>query len=280
MRKILISLMALAAMGAGAQEVAEQIGVPSRLEVINGKVVKVLLQQADGSNITFRVFNTTKDITVNQSKIKSLTFYPKYEPEVIQQKFNDGDYDGVVAALEPVMEPYCSYMAISNNMQSAFCLLMEAYQEQGNFPAARKFAEILLSTGNADLVLKGQVNIALVALADGDLETAETLRGEVASEAAGLYLQSCIERAQNQPKAAIQTATDVIAKHGNDMDWLPPTELLCARLYLDMAMTNSADSVARQVQKLYTGTHIAKDAERLRSGLVRADVEGKAVEQP
>ncbi|MCF7817153.1 MAG: hypothetical protein K9M54_04665 [Kiritimatiellales bacterium] len=276
MKRLLISLVALCALAApGQEEAAVPPGVPARLEVANGKVVKVFLQSCAGSNITFRVLNSDKDITTDPAKIKSLTFYPKYDAAATEQSFNGGDYPAVLATLAPVMEPFMDYMSVSNNMQPAFCMLLDAYRESGDWTQVRESAAVLMATGNPALVIKGQIDTALAALAAGDVSAAETLRAAVDSEAAGLYLQACIERARQEPKTAIQTATDVIAKHGNDMDWLPSTELLCTRLYLDMAMTNSADSTARQVQKLYAGTHIAKDAERLRSGLVRTTDETK-----
>ena len=82
------------------------------------------------------------------------------------------------------------------------------------------------------------------------------------SEAAKLYLLACVQRVQNEPKKAIQTVTSIIAEHGNDVEWLAPSELLSAQIYLDMAMTNSAVNTARQVMNMYAGTYVSGDAAR------------------
>ncbi|MCF7847901.1 MAG: hypothetical protein K9M45_03535 [Kiritimatiellales bacterium] len=271
MNRLMGSLFLLFAIGVMAQDEVAQTGVPARLEVINGKVVKALLQQQNGSNITFQIFKSDQDITVDQSKIKSLTFYPKYDAEAVVTNFNAGDYAAVLAKLGPVMEPYRDYMAVSNNMQSALCMLVDAYRESGDFSNVWNVAETLISTGNPGLVLQGQVNLALAALADGDFQTSEKIHGEVESEAAGLYLQACMQRAQGEPKKAIKTITRVIAEHGNDVEWLAPSEWLGAQLYLDMAMTNSAANTARQVMNIYAGTHISGDAAKLYNQLQPTD---------
>ncbi len=119
------------------------------------------------------------------------------------------------------------------------------------------------------MVQRGQVNLALAAIDGGDLPAAEKIRGEIASEAAGLYLQACIEQAQQRPKDAIKTISLNILDHANDVEWLGPSELLCAYLYLDMVSsnsvvtTNSALNTARQVKNIYAGTPVAAEAEKL-----------------
>ncbi len=96
---------------------------------------------------------------------------------------------------------------------------------------------------------------------------AETFRSEVESEAAGLYLQACIERAKGETRLAIWTLCGVIADYGNDLDWMPPSELLAARLYLDDGMTNSAANTARQVESIYGGSNVASEAQKFKDSL-------------
>lgn len=269
MKRIWISLIALVAMGAVAQEPETQSGTPAMLEAINGKQARVFLQRLEDGKLTFQAYKSTKDMTVPASKIKSLTFYPKYDAEAVEQQFNAGDYSNVLSTLDPLMESFWEYMTVENNLRDAFCMLMDAYYKNGDFPKTRKAAGILLESGDPKLVQRGQANIALVAIAENDLETAKKIRGEVTSEAAGLYLQACIERAEQRPKDAIKTVSDIIIYHANDVEWLAPSELLCAYLYVDMLgansviTTNSALHTARQVKNIYAGSSVAADAEKL-----------------
>lgn len=271
MKGLLIGLAILAAAGTSiAQEGDEVIpsGVPALLEAPNGKKVRVFLQEMRGSNLVFRALKSTKDVTVPAHKIPSLEFFPKYDAKTIHGYFNRADYEAVAGALGYDMSTYWDYMVISNNLRDDFIMLMEAYREDGKLEQSRRAAELLTHVSDERVAEKANVNLALIALAENNVDKAKAIQSELKSEAAKLYLQVCIERALKEPKKAIQTAAQVVEKFGNNMDWLPPTELLSARLYLDMGMTNSAAMTARQVGSLYAGTHIAGDAEKFGSGLV------------
>ena len=279
MKRILTSLLVLASMGAMAQEKATQAGTPAKLEAINGKQIQVFLQSQKDGKLTFQPRKSTKNISVGIEKINSLTFFLKYDEASVEKSFNEGDYLTVTSTLGPLMEPFWEYMVVENNLRDAFCFLMDANRELGEFAKVRKAANILVASGNTELEQRGQVNLALIALAENDRQTTEKIRGEISSEAAGLYLQACLERADGQPKVAIQTVVKIIANHANDIDWLAPSELLCAYLYIDMVgsnsviTTNSALNTARQVKNIYDGTHVAADAKKF-----WAELGGEAIE--
>ncbi len=282
MKRIWISLVALIAMGAVAQEKEVQSGTPALLEAINGKQARVFLQSLEDRTLTFQPFKSTKNISVGIEKISSLTFYPKYDEVAVETSFNEGDYSAVVSTLGPLMEPFWDFMVVDNNLSGVFCMLMDAYRESGEFSMVRKAAGILLESGDSELVQRGQVNTALAAIADSDLPAAKKIRSEVASEAAGLYLQACIERAEQRPTDAIKTVSGIIIDHANDVEWLAPSELLCAYLYVDMLenssviTTNSALNTARQVKNMYSGTSVAADAEKLWVSLGGPELEAAA----
>ena len=143
----------------------------------------------------------------------------------------------------------------------------------------KKAAALLIASGDPALMQRGQVFLALAAIAGGDIQTALGIRSEVASEAAGLYLQACIEQAEQRPKDAIKTISLNILDHANDVEWLGPSELLCAHLYLDMVSsnsvvtTNSALNTARQVKNIYAGTYVAANAKNLWTSLGGPEIE-------
>ena len=270
MKRILISLVALVAVcsAQGQKKVSEpQPGIPAILEANNGKKARVFLQRVEGGKVIFQPYKSTKEIAVDTSKVKRLEFVLKYDSEGVAQAFIDGNYAVVVATLEPLLQTYAPYMVVDNNLRDVFSMLMKAYRENGELSKARTAATALMESGDPVLVERGLVIMALAAIAENDLPSAERIQSKVVSEAGSLYLKASIEQAKGEPKAAIQTVVSIIAEHGNDMEWLPPAELLCARLYLDMGMTNSAVHTARQVEHMYAGTHIAADAKKLRAPL-------------
>jgi hypothetical protein len=141
---------------------------------------------------------------------------------------------------------------------------MKARYGLGEYGKVRICADYMVAnTFDYRQAMKGRIYQALCAIAEGDFQTSENLFDEIESEAAKLYLQACTQRAQGDPKAAMQTVIDIIAEHGNDVEWLGPGELLSANLYLDLALTNSALNTARQVKNMYAGSNIGGDGAKL-----------------
>lgn len=85
------------------------------------------------------------------------------------------------------------------------------------------------------------------------------------SPAEKLYIKAVAERKSGDPKQAVQTAAQIVALHADDADWLAKSEMLCAELYWELGLVDAADVTARQIQQLYAGTDVAKQAGALRS---------------
>lgn len=271
MKRVFLSLIILSATAISGRAI--QSGTPAEIEVATGKKVKGFLQSLENDILTFHPARSSKEYPAPVDKIKGLTFFPKYDAIAAEQSFNAGEYSDVIITLGPVMRPYWEYMAISNNLQAAFSMLVKSHLANEDFDQVQRAAEVLMESHLPDLLAQGQVYSALVEISatttnglvtTNGLAMAEKIRDELESEVAGLYLQACIERAKGEPRKAIWTICGVISDHGNDMDWMPASELLAANLYLDDGMTNSAANCARQVQSIYAGSNIASDAEKLR----------------
>lgn len=232
----------------------------------DGRAWRVFLVGNGGNQLTIRLEKSQANTTVGIADVDRLEIkYPKYDEALVQQRFNAADYPAVIAALEPVATPAADYMAVPNNLQEPFGLLMKAYYENGDISKAREASARLMSSPDVALRTMAQAYRALSAIAEGDMATAESIRAKMSAPAAQLYILACIQRAGGDPQKAIQTAVELIATHPNDMNWMPLTELLCAELYLEMGMPVSADATARQAQKLYLGTNVEKEALALRS---------------
>jgi hypothetical protein len=108
-------------------------------------------------------------------------------------------------------------------------------------------------------------NAALTALEAGQIQTAETLCSKITSPTAKLYVQARMEKAGGNSKRAIQTAAQVIALRSGEKEWLAQSELLIAQLYLELGLPDAADVTARQIQKLYAGMDVVKNADAVRS---------------
>jgi hypothetical protein len=241
-------------------------GAPAVLERNDGRAWRVYLQRIDGEAVVTRLENSSEERLFKMSDVLRLDFtHAPYDSAAVGARFREADYAAVIRTLAPAIAPYRNYAAISNNLEADFCLLMNAYLENGDFGKARELSDRLMTSRNPPVQVSAQVGRTLAALGESDLKTAGAIVPKIQNPAAQLYAQACVERAEKKPRAAIQTAVKLIAGHPNDMDWMPRTELLCAELYSEMGMTNAAAATARQTQKLYAGTNVEKEAQALRS---------------
>ena len=246
---------------------------PAILATKAGKALRVFLMSTDGASVEteFQKLRQKKSFTVKEIDMIRFTPPGLDENELIelektaQKLFQQADYEQLIAQVDPVTAPYGQYMSVSNNLQAVYGLLMRAYSRSGQHAQAAVAAENLIGTQDASLKLNALVCAALAAADRQDFAAAKAFKDQIKDPAAALYAQVAIERAEGASRDAIQTAVKVIAHHTDSRDWLPPTEILCAELYLDMGRTNSAEVTARQSAKMYAGTNIGEEANALRS---------------
>ncbi len=252
----------------------EQSGIPAKLTAANGKEFPVFLQALDDDKIVFQLYKRPNNQAVPVRLIAKIEFVAPIDSDGAEELFGVGDYQGMITKMrgefKPSLDDYWPFMAVENNFQDLFTMLMKAYLRTGNVSKANDAAEILLQNKNE--AVKGQAeSIALLAALGQDrIADAEGLLQTIKSAPGKLYLGACIERAKGHPFEAIQMITDLIAQYANDLSWMPQAELLCAHLYMDMGMTNSAINTARQVQNIYTHTDVGNDASKLHEELLLA----------
>ncbi len=236
------------------------------LHKIDGRAWRIFLIENKGDSLVIRLNKSKANTTTEIEEIDRLEIeYPEYDAALVQEQFNQADYAAVIAALEPVAAPVADYMGIPNNLQDAFGLLVRAYHWNGDLEKAKTAADQLMGSQNPELKILAQVIRSLSALTEDDLSIAKALQGKMDNPVAQLYTRACIEQTEGTPVRSIQTVVEMIAAHPNDKDWLPSAELLCAELYLEMGLTNSAEATARQTQLFYAGMNVEKEAQALRS---------------
>lgn len=255
------ALLALSAAG-------ELKGTTAIVERTDGRAWRVALQGVEGDQLIVRLENSSANRSFKLSDIARLEFTSgSYDISDVQSRFNTADYGAVIRTLGPVAALYMNYAFLPNNREADLGLLMKTLYRNGNFEQAAALSVQLAANPNMALQNSAKAYQALALLGAGDRTAAEEIRQKLTDPSAQLYLQACIERAESRPVDAIQTAVKLIAEHGNDMNWMPQTELLCAELYRELGMTNSAAAVARQTCKLYEGTNIGAEAQKLQTEL-------------
>jgi len=267
---ILTTFVALVTFAQAQDE--EQTGVPAKMEIITGKVIPVYLQSLVDGKLIFQIYKRPKDIPLGDiTKVARFDFLNPFDADGVIQLFNSGEYQAVVdkmmTELKPSVDEYWPFMAVDNNFQPGFSALLESYIELDDLDQAETAASALMQSKNPDIRVQGQSAAIKVALKQGNIEQAEKVLEEVDSTVGKLYLQACIERAKQNPKAAFLLVNQIIAEYPNDLQWMPQSEFLNAHLYMDIGLTNSAINTARQVKNIYGNSSVAVKARKLQAQL-------------
>lgn len=257
MKRILATLFMLVTVATIAHG-QEQSGIPAKLTAANGRQFPVFLQGMNNDKIVFQLYKKNQNREVPARLIRTIEFVGRLDTDGIEQLYNTGDYQGMINKMKMEMKPslddYWQFMIIENSLQDHFTMLMKAYLRVDDVSQASKAAAILLQNDAASVRGQAESIAILAALGEERVADAESMLDEVDSAPGKLYLGACIERAKGQYKVAIQRITELIAQYPNDLSWMPQAELLNARLYMDMAMTNSAIATARQVKAIYANS--------------------------
>ena len=237
----------------------------AKLTRADGRAWRVFLTGCTAEQLMYRLEKSPVEKTLPLSDVQSILIkLPKLDLEALRARLRAADYGGVISVLEPVVLAAGPYMAVSNNATPAFALLTKAYLRDGEPTKARDAAAQLLLSQDPGLKRSALEITAQAALEAGDLTAAKSGLEKMKDPAAKLYLTARIQRAEQQSKKAMQTVVELIASHPNNMEWMPQTETLCAELYIDLGMLESAAEVARQVEVLYPRSEFKVEAKALR----------------
>jgi tetratricopeptide (TPR) repeat protein len=230
----------------------------------DGRAWRVVLIGCDTNQLTYHLENDSTPKILPLPQVRSLEIkLPELDLRELNARLVSADYQGVVSELEPAVGAVAPYMVVPNNAVDAFALLTKAHLRNGDVKKALEAATNLQAVQDPKLKAFAADTMAQAALEQGDLAAAKQQVERLSDPAAALYLTARIQRAEQQSKDAMQTVIELIASHPNDHDWMPQTEYLCAQLYMDLDMLESAAEVARQVQVLYPGSEFKVEAERL-----------------
>jgi hypothetical protein len=107
-------------------------------------------------------------------------------------------------------------------------------------------------------------NAGNASLSKEQIQAMEQRVATIADPAARLFFQANIHRAKGETEQALKTLAQLNVFYAYDQRWITRSELLTAKLYLDLGMPEQADVTARQVEFLNQGTEAAETARRFR----------------
>ena len=228
----------------------------------NGKKINAVLYKIDNNVIRCIEYKSKKTFSIPVDKIKNIVFISEYNFANFFEETNLLDEEFL--NFEKEITKYSNFMFINNNLLNHFYDYLDYL-----FVSERFEINVINHINTLGLSMVSSINSkglhyeCLYMIKMHEFEKAQALIKETFNEAEKIYFQALILNEQKRFKDAMKMVTQMIINHSNDTTWLPPIELLSAKIYLDLGLTNSAINTAKQVEKIYKGTVAAKIAGKI-----------------
>ena len=256
--------------------------LPAELVMGKDRSWKGKIIRRDGDWIEFTSGTSTKPIRIGVSTIKELNFEVKINTDQIAVLVENREFERVIAALTKTLKPFDEYDDIPSNLTPYTAVLMEIYyltkQYDKSLEISGKIAE---DDRNPALQTKARVYRTLAMIDSGKSDEAKALLSTYGwdKETSGdappeeLYIKAKLMMLNGEYRKAMEVAAKVIVFHSQDPDWIQPAEMLCAEIYTELGMYDSADEVCRQILVLYENTPEFDQAKQLKVRIekLRAD---------
>ena len=115
-------------------------------------------------------------------------------------------------------------------------------------------------------------------LSESQIQAMEQRVATISDPAARLFFEANIHRAKGELEQALQKLARLNVHHAHDKRWIARSEILSAKLYLELGMPDPAEVTARQVEFLNEGTEVAETARLFREKIKQVKTQSEASE--
>ena len=212
-------------------------------------------------------------IRIGAGTIEELAFDISLDEDKLNELYRNREYKRVIDILEKTLQPYRLYSDIPSNLTRFNSMLMELHYKSGDYDKSLELATSLASDARDPAMQdKSRVYRALSLIDAGRPEEAEKLLAEFGwgaelddtSPPEKLYITAKLLALKKQYAKAMELTAKVVAFNSQDPDWIQPAELLCAELYTELGMYESAEEVVREISLLYKNTNEDDLAQKLK----------------
>ena len=228
----------------------------------------------DGDIVRLKRSGSPQPVGVGVSTIKELIFDVDLDIKQVSKMVKNREFEQVVTTLEKALGPFAEYSDIPSNLTKYNALLMELYYRTAQYDKSLAISsKIVEDDRNPELQEKSRVYQALSLIDGGGKPSeAEALLAkygwdqELSNDASpqNLYIAAKLMALKKQYSEAMLLVAKVIAFNSSDLEWMQPAEMLCAEIYTELGLYDSADEVCRQIDVLYKNSPEFDQAQQLK----------------
>jgi len=266
---IVISAIIFSASGLVAEE-------PLKAELVlpGDRAWKGELVSRGNGMLNFKKEGAESIIQIGEDTVIEINFDIGMDRKNLSELLQEREYETIIGILENALIPYTGYEDIPNNLTFYNHTLMTLSFWSGNYEKTLELCDAIRGDDrDPKIQASRRIFESLSLIESGQTEKAAAMLGrlgwdkELADDAGAekLYISAKLYQLKKEYKQAIETAAKVVAFYPDETDWLPAAELLCAELYAEMSMYDSAKEVIRHIQILHKNSPESAKAEELKA---------------
>ena len=256
----------LCALLSGAASAVEPIKV--RIQTADKKIHIGTITGQSGSAVEFRSSAQPQPRMIPAAQIAYVKFPMKErDEEDMKRLYEAGEFRPVYSRLSEILLPYKSFVHLPSNLTRNFMYWMVSAYWAGDTDLLAELAPVIEQFKNAEFTKQVRFYRGLLLLDSGTdedvlalMNTADIDTVYPPDSAVRLYVNACVFNRQGEPLKAIRTAALLMAKHSRDTDWMPLAELLCAEIYFQLDMPESAKAALADINEFYADPEILNKA--------------------
>lgn len=264
MKRLLMNLL-LCMLAAGATGAPLEV----RIKTSSGRSLSGALEKRGDGFVLFRL-NGDQLVQIADDELASIRFKMDEEWALVKQQFDDGAYREVADTYNRMLPPFILYSGLSSNLSDDFPHWMIALYWVGDYGRAITLAKALIRVPGDTIRDTADFYSRLARMEQGEfaemtafMKTPKAAALYPENSAVRFYIQARLLQYSGQSIEAIRTITKLIARHSHDGNWMPKAELLCAELYFELDMSESAQAVLADIADFYSDEDIQEKAAAL-----------------
>jgi tetratricopeptide (TPR) repeat protein len=265
-----------------AEGVAQSSQIKAELIMPGGRSWKGTIVGRDGDWLEFSTGRSARPIRMGINTIEELNFDVEVDAEKLAEMKKNREFDRIIASLERTLKPFAEFSDVPSNLTKYNTLLMELHYKVRAYDKSLAISS-KIAEDDRDPVLQEKARIyqALALIDGGQSDAAEALLSkygwdkDVSDEAPPekLYITAKLMVLKEQYNRAMELVAKVIAFNSQDPDWMQPSELLCAEVYTELGMYDSAEEVCREIGIFYKDSVESDKAMELKEKIERLRAE-------
>ena len=237
-------------------------GISAELIMAGGKTwdVKIIQRIKTDQKDSLQLSINGRIAGIPMSAVKQINYDINLNIDKLIELKEQRKYSLLINKLNDSLKPYELYEDIPSNLTKYKSLLMELYFLVNDYDNVISFANnIEKYSKDEELKSSAQVFLARSYIKNGSADRAEKLLksngwfDEISSNSnpEKLFILAELMRLKEDYNRAMELVSYIIAFNSQDTKWTQPSELLCAELYVELKMYESAKEVINQISLLY-----------------------------